>query len=222
MSSIADFTLNGAWNATEEKRWRTALSAMHRGAPATIAGPAGNALGAVATTAVLKTAGYPPAHGAIYPTGELGESMRDLAQLIKSGVGLRIACLDFGEWDFHAEMGTVDSGRQRDKLAELAAAMAAFATDLGSALMATIDERLPQGRVVPDVAGGPIPLHHEMTRSIHSRDAVGAVAKHVDRARPDARRLGGREREDLFDGSRVLSRAQRGTAESHRRSEFRS
>ncbi|MBK6870326.1 MAG: DUF1501 domain-containing protein [Kineosporiaceae bacterium] len=138
MSSIADFTLNGAWNATEEKRWRTALSAMHRGAPATIAGPAGNALGAVATTAVLKTAGYTPAHGAIYPTGELGESMRDLAQLIKSGVGLRIACLDFGEWDFHAEMGTVDSGRQRDKLAELAAAMAAFATDLGSALMANV------------------------------------------------------------------------------------
>jgi uncharacterized protein (DUF1501 family) len=64
--------------------------------------------------------------------------MRDLAQLIKSGVGLRIACLDFGEWDFHAEMGTVDSGRQRDKLAELAAAMAAFATDLGSALMANV------------------------------------------------------------------------------------
>lgn len=138
MSSIADFTLNGAWNATEEKRWRTALSAMHRGAPAAIAGPAANALGAVATTAALKAAGYTPAHGATYPTGELGESMRDLAQLIKAGVGLRVACLDVGEWDFHAEMGTVDSGRQKDKLAELAGALAGFATDLGPALMANV------------------------------------------------------------------------------------
>jgi uncharacterized protein (DUF1501 family) len=138
ISSIDDFTLNAAWNSIELARWSTALSTMHRTAAPTLARPAGGALTAMATTSRLKAEGYTPAGGASYPNGELGRSLRDVARLIKAGVGLRVACVDYGDWDLHAAMGTVDAGNMTDRLTELAGALAAFATDLGDQAMAGV------------------------------------------------------------------------------------
>ncbi|MBL8928482.1 MAG: DUF1501 domain-containing protein [Kineosporiaceae bacterium] len=155
MSSVDDFTLSGAWNDTEYRRWSTALSAMHRRTPLTQVTPAHNALAAVATTTRLKAAGYTPAHGATYPSGDLGTSLRDLARLIKAGVGLRVGCVDHGDWDVHADMGTVASGRQRDQLVELARALAAFATDLGPLMSSVIVVTLSEfGRRVAENGSG--------------------------------------------------------------------
>ncbi|MFZ0160485.1 MAG: DUF1501 domain-containing protein, partial [Kineosporiaceae bacterium] len=78
------------------------------------------------------------ADGATYPDTDLGAALRDVARLIKAQVGLGIACVDHGDWDFHAGMGTVDSGRLTGKLAELAGSLAALATDLGPQRMAGI------------------------------------------------------------------------------------
>lgn len=138
VSTVDDFRLHSAWNSVEEKRWSTALSAMHRGSPAAITTPARSALVAMATTTRLKKAGYTPANGAAYPAGDLGTAMRDVARLIKAGTGLRIACIDYGEWDLHQGMGSVDDGLLTTRLGELASAMAAFATDLGAASMAGV------------------------------------------------------------------------------------
>jgi hypothetical protein len=138
VSAIDDFRLHSAWNAAEQRRWTATLTAMHRGAPATVAGAARSARGAMATTAGLTAAGYRPADGATYPDTDLGAALRDVARLIKAQVGLGIACVDHGDWDFHAGMGTVDSGRLTGKLAELAGSLAALATDLGPQRMAGI------------------------------------------------------------------------------------
>ena len=70
-----------------------------------------------------------------YPAGRLGEGLRDVARLVKDpGSGIRVASIDYGSWDMHANMGRPDSGWMRDNLTELATALAAFAADLGPAL----------------------------------------------------------------------------------------
>ena len=47
----------------------------------------------------------PPAHGATYPRGRFGESMRQIAQLIRADVGVEIAFADMEGWDTHVAQG---------------------------------------------------------------------------------------------------------------------
>ena len=70
----------------------------------------------------------PPANGAVYPNGGLGASLRQLAQLIKAEVGLRVGCADAqATWDTHAGQ----PGTLQRSLADLGQGLAAFRTDLG-------------------------------------------------------------------------------------------
>lgn len=113
----------------------TALSTAYAGAPAAQAAPAATALGALATTAQLNAAGYVPANGVVYPDTEPGNALRDVARLIKGGVGLQAACIDYGDWDFHEDLGApMAGGKFSDHLSVLASALAAFAKDLGSGM----------------------------------------------------------------------------------------
>lgn len=133
LRSVDSFELAATWDAAESARWVTALRALHLGAPEPYASPAASALGAVGTTTRLKTAGYTPANGAVYPSGSLGEALRDTARLIKAGVGLRAVTVDLGDWDMHAGLGRSDSGWMTSQLTSLGKALAAFMTDLGTA-----------------------------------------------------------------------------------------
>ncbi len=130
--SVDSFGLDAAWNADEHARWAAALKALHSGAPAVLGQPTDSALNALATTSQLKKDGYTPANGAAYPEGDLGDAMKDVARLIKADVGLQVAAVDYGDWDMHAGMGSVDEGWMYEHLTELSRAMAAFVTDLGA------------------------------------------------------------------------------------------
>lgn len=132
MWSVNDFKLSGAWDANERQRWTTALTGLHEGAPVAVGAPAETTLAALSGAAQLQDAGYTP--GANYPNTNLGRALRDVARVIKADLGLQVAAVDFGDWDMHTDMGTVDSGWLHDKLDELARSMAAFATDLGALL----------------------------------------------------------------------------------------
>src|SRR5206468_1877824 len=46
-----------------------------------------------------------PANGADYPRGQLGEALRQIAQLIKANVGLEVAFADMQGWDTHVGQG---------------------------------------------------------------------------------------------------------------------
>ncbi len=81
-----------------------------------------------------RIAGTPAAGTANYPGGGFADNLRDIARLIKSGAGLRVAAVDLGGWDMHTNLGRVDGGEMRNNLSDLANALAAFATDLGPAL----------------------------------------------------------------------------------------
>src|ERR1041385_3751376 len=47
-----------------------------------------------------------PEHGAEYPAGRLGQSMRQIAQLIKANLGVEIAFADMSGWDTHVNQGS--------------------------------------------------------------------------------------------------------------------
>jgi uncharacterized protein (DUF1501 family) len=72
-----------------------------------------------------------PANGAVYPRGPLGNSLRQIAQLVKADVGLEVAFTDVGGWDTHAAEGG-NNGQLANRLRDFAQAIAAFSRDLGS------------------------------------------------------------------------------------------
>ncbi|HEX9408685.1 MAG TPA: DUF1501 domain-containing protein, partial [Methylomirabilota bacterium] len=73
---------------------------------------------------------FPPANGAQYPRGRLGESLRQIAQLIKADVGLEVAFADVGGWDTHANQGN-ERGQLAQRLTEFSQSLAALYRDLG-------------------------------------------------------------------------------------------
>lgn len=76
---------------------------------------------------------YQPAPGVAYPAGDFGQRLRDIAFLVKQGVGLEVATIDFGGWDTHFAQGAGEpDGRQALLLASLGAGIQALLTDLGS------------------------------------------------------------------------------------------
>ncbi|MGW4941624.1 DUF1501 domain-containing protein [Actinoplanes sp. NPDC004185] len=131
LTSIDDFKLSGE----DPKRPMAAtMAALYAGAPDALAQTTAMTTGALATAGQLKAAGYQPAGGAAYPDTELGAALRDVARLIKADVGLLSATVDSGDWDMHENLGAAAPGKKMyDHLADLAKALAAFATDLGPA-----------------------------------------------------------------------------------------
>jgi uncharacterized protein (DUF1501 family) len=73
---------------------------------------------------------YQPAAGAAYPRGRYGDSLKQIAQLVKADVGLEAAFTDIGGWDHHAAEGGIQ-GQLAQRLREFGQALAAFHLDLG-------------------------------------------------------------------------------------------
>lgn len=76
---------------------------------------------------------YAPAGSAKYPPGRFGESLQQIARLIKAGVGVEVAFADLGGWDHHVnEVGPrASQGQLPNLLREFSLGMAAFWQDLG-------------------------------------------------------------------------------------------
>ena len=132
MWSVDSFNLDGAYDVTQMALWDAALRGLHAGAPDILADPSSTALDALADATALQGTPYVPANGAIYPDTGLGNALKDIARLIKADVGLQVAAVDYGDWDMHVDMGTVDTGWMHDHLTELSDSIAAFGTDLGN------------------------------------------------------------------------------------------
>src|SRR5271157_2974504 len=72
---------------------------------------------------------YTPAAGADYPKGRFGDSVRQLAQLIKSNLGVQVAFADISGWDHHVNEGATE-GQLANVLTDFSQSLAAFWTDL--------------------------------------------------------------------------------------------
>ncbi|QQL50384.1 DUF1501 domain-containing protein [Mucilaginibacter ginkgonis] len=72
---------------------------------------------------------YRPANGVVYPNTALGNSLKQIAQLIKMDVGLEVAFAESNGWDTHFNQGT-DTGIFARNVADLSNSMMAFWNDL--------------------------------------------------------------------------------------------
>jgi uncharacterized protein (DUF1501 family) len=82
---------------------------------------------AVAMLQAVQKRPYLPAAGADYPRSPFGESMRQIAQLIKSDVGVEMAFADIRNWDHHVNEPAQLAGR----LSDFSQGLSAFWQDLG-------------------------------------------------------------------------------------------
>jgi uncharacterized protein (DUF1501 family) len=91
---------------------------------------------------------YAPAAGVEYPRGRYGDSLQQVAQLIKADVGVEVAFTEIGGWDHHAAEGGVQ-GQLAQRLRELGHSLAAFQKDLGGRMQDVVVVTLTEfGRTV--------------------------------------------------------------------------
>jgi uncharacterized protein (DUF1501 family) len=108
-----------------------ALEAMYASASdPLLKGTARETFEAVSTLQQIGVEDYQPANGAEYPRGPLGQSLQQVAQLIKADVGLEVAFAEVGGWDHHVKEGGVQ-GQLANSLKQFGEALAAFHQDLG-------------------------------------------------------------------------------------------
>lgn len=129
LRSIADFHLSGRQDQIASIQ-RTIAGLYSIQTPTDILDiKAAGVFNTLDTMAHLAEQGYQPVNGAQYPESEFGFGLRQVAQLIKAGVGLEIACIDIGGWDTHEYQGGSD-GTMAYLLNDFAQGMNAFYTDL--------------------------------------------------------------------------------------------
>jgi uncharacterized protein (DUF1501 family) len=119
-----------------------------------------HALGPDMLTRVAAIEGIGPAapqNGAVYPNNTYGRQLRDVAHIIRSGLGLEVATVDIGGWDTHEDQGggggaTLSQGA---RLAELSGGIRAFYNDLGTLMSNVILLTCTEfGRTVEQNASG--------------------------------------------------------------------
>jgi uncharacterized protein (DUF1501 family) len=152
LQSIADFHLRG--NAGAVQTFQASLASLY--ADTTWLDAQGvETFNAVSALAAANPLAYLPRNGAQYPDSDLGLALRQVAQLSRASLGLEVACVDVGGWDtHHAEGGA--TGQLATLLGDLAAALAAFATDLGSQMQHVLVVTMSEfgRRVLENASGG--------------------------------------------------------------------
>jgi uncharacterized protein (DUF1501 family) len=129
MTNVAQFGIRAG---AESGQIQSSFESMYADAVAGALG--GTAKESFEASKILKTADptkLQPENGAMYPNNPLGNSLKQIAQLIKSGVGLEVAFADVGGWDTHAGEGGAQ-GQLANNLRNFSDSIAAFAKDLGS------------------------------------------------------------------------------------------
>lgn len=126
MESVDRFGLRGGPSGAVARDFE----AMYGGASGRLHGTGREAFEAVQLLRAADPERYRPAAGVRYPRGRYGESLRQIAQLLKADLGVEMAFADGGGWDHHAAEGGV-TGQLATRLDELGRALAAFHRDLG-------------------------------------------------------------------------------------------
>jgi uncharacterized protein (DUF1501 family) len=110
-----------------------AFEAMYSDSGDKIFHPTGEAtFEAVKMLRAADPAQYKPVAGIEYPNNEFGNNMKQIAQLLKSNLGVEAAFTDVGGWDTHQNQGSVD-GQLSNRLREFSDAISAFWRDMGDA-----------------------------------------------------------------------------------------
>ncbi len=125
MSSLDDFVIRSTGSDAA-----TRLEALYRTGSADLVHGAGSELfDAMKMLREANPQRYQPAAGANYPRSPFGQRLRQIAQLVKAGVGMEVAFADVGGWDTHVNQGGAN-GQLAARLRDFASSIAALVTDL--------------------------------------------------------------------------------------------
>lgn len=129
MNNIDDFSVGG--KNPKPSRAATAFEAMYDHSSDSVLHTTGEeTFDAVKMLKAADPGKYSPARGANYPKGRFGDSLRQLAQLIKANLGVQVAFADIGGWDHHVNEGATE-GQLANVLSDFSQALTALWTDLG-------------------------------------------------------------------------------------------
>ncbi|MGH9554301.1 MAG: DUF1501 domain-containing protein [Terriglobales bacterium] len=129
LNNISEFGVGGGNPATQPVS--NTFEAMYsQSVDAVLHGTSRETFDAVKMLRSADPARYTPARGARYPRGRFGDSLRQLAQLLKADLGVEVAFADVGGWDHHVNEGGVQ-GQLANLSRQFAESLAAFWTDLG-------------------------------------------------------------------------------------------
>ena len=125
MNSLEEFTVRATGSQTDR------LEALYRTGRADVIHATGSdTFEAVKMLRAANPQQYTPGNGAQYPATEFGRRLRQIAQLIKSDVGLEVAFADIGGWDTHVNQGAA-TGQLANRLREFGDGVAALVADMG-------------------------------------------------------------------------------------------
>lgn len=106
-----------------------ALSSLYGSDAGLLGQPGRNTIELLEKVETLRAGTLASVSDTAYADDAFSTGLREIARLIKVGVGLEVACVDLGGWDTHFVQGAA-SGFQADKIGQLAAGLAAFDADL--------------------------------------------------------------------------------------------
>jgi len=129
LNNLADFSVGGRGPQTSPLS--TAFQAMYdQSTDAVLQGTGQETFEAVKMLKSANPAKYQPAAGVNYPNGPFGNSLKQIAQLMKANLGVEAAFSDIGGWDTHQNQGAAN-GQLANRLREFSDGIAAFWRDLG-------------------------------------------------------------------------------------------
>jgi uncharacterized protein (DUF1501 family) len=128
MTNIADFGVRAGQGNTQVAQSFEALYANANNDM--LQGTGKEAFEAVKMLKKANPRQYMAENGANYPRSPFGQSLLQIAQLIKADIGLEVAFADRGGWDTHANQGS-SRGQLANQLLDFSQGIAALYQDLG-------------------------------------------------------------------------------------------
>ena len=127
LSRLNDFELKtGGQSAAVKASFE---SMYEQSVDAVLGGTGSEAFEAIRFLEKANPAQYQPVSGVQYPRSPFGNSLRQVAQMIKADVGLEVAFVESNGWDHHVAEGGVQ-GQLATRLSDLAQGLSAFCKDL--------------------------------------------------------------------------------------------
>src|SRR5437667_12755822 len=128
MANLADFNIRAGQSSASVQGGFEAM--YDQAVNDTLRGTGKETFEAINYLKQVNPAQYKVENGANYPRTPFGNSLLQIAQLIKAGVGLEVAFTDVGGWDTHVNEGN-QQGQLSNLLRQFSTAIAALYTDLG-------------------------------------------------------------------------------------------
>jgi uncharacterized protein (DUF1501 family) len=131
LNNLRDFRIGGAAAPANVSLAGSFEGIYDESSDAALRGAGAEMFEAAKMLKAMDPAHYVPVAGAEYPKGPFGDSMKQIAQLLKANLGVEAAFADIGGWDHHQNEGSVD-GQLANRLREFSESLSAFWTDMGT------------------------------------------------------------------------------------------